>query len=62
VIIDAAVDTRWISENIADFDRLKSNDGIVAPADVADNYVMLHEQPSNAWTFELDVRPWIENW
>lgn len=62
VVIDAAVDTAWIGENFPGAAELKDKDGIVDPDDLAANYVMLHEQPRNAWTFELDVRPWIEKW
>lgn len=62
IIIDAAVETPWIKENHPDYDKLNANEGIVQPADLAKNYVMLHEQPRNAWTFELDIRPWIEKW
>ncbi len=62
VVIDAAVDTQWISENLPESAALKLKDGIVAPDDLADNYVMLYDQPRNAWTFELDIRPWIEKW
>ncbi len=62
VIIDAAVDTQWISENVPEFAALKLKDGVVEPADLAQNYVMLYQQPRNAWTFELDVRPWMERW
>ena len=62
VVIDAAVDTQWISENLPGAAALKLRDGIVAPDDLADNYVMLFDQPRNAWTFELDIRPWIEHW
>lgn len=62
VIIDAAVDTQWIQENHPKYKALKEKDGVVNPADLAKNYVMLHEQPKNAWTFELDVRPWVEQW
>lgn len=62
VVIDAAVDTQWISENVPNFDQLKSSDGVVAPDELANNYIFLHEQARNAWTFELDVRPWIEHW
>ena len=32
------------------------------PDDIAKNYIMLHKQPRNAWTQELDLRPWIEKW
>ena len=62
VVIDAAVDTEWIMDNIPEAADLKTRDGIVMPEDLAQNYVMLHEQPRNCWTFELDVRPWTENW
>jgi NAD(P)-dependent dehydrogenase (short-subunit alcohol dehydrogenase family) len=62
VVIDAAVDTQWISENLPEAAALKREDGIVVPDDLADNYVMLYDQPRNAWTFELDIRPWIEHW
>jgi predicted outer membrane repeat protein len=62
VIIDAAVDTQWIRENHPEYQSLSEKDGVVQPDDLAENYVMLHEQPRNAWTFELDVRPWVERW
>lgn len=62
VVIDAAVDTQWIAENLPESAALKLKDGIVAPDDLADNYTMLYRQPRNAWTFELDIRPWIERW
>lgn len=62
VIIDAAVDTQWIRENLPDFQDRKDKDGIVNPDDLAANYINLYDQPRNAWTFELDIRPWEENW
>lgn len=62
VVIDAAVDTQWINENVPEAAALKRRDGIVDPEDLAENYLMLHQQARNAWTFELDIRPWIERW
>jgi NAD(P)-dependent dehydrogenase (short-subunit alcohol dehydrogenase family) len=62
VVIDAAVDTQWIRDNHPEYEKLAGNDGLVVPSDLAKNYVMLHEQPRSAWTFELDVRPWAEHW
>jgi len=41
---------------------LKSEDGILAPEHIADAYWFLHQQPRDAWTFELDLRPWSERW
>jgi hypothetical protein len=32
------------------------------PNDIANNYLWLHKQPRNAWTHEIDLRPWIEKW
>jgi NAD(P)-dependent dehydrogenase (short-subunit alcohol dehydrogenase family) len=62
VVIDAAVDTAWIRDNIPGFDEKMAEDGIVHPDDLAKNYLMLHQQARNAWTFELDIRPWTETW
>ncbi|WP_439134481.1 SDR family oxidoreductase [Pseudomaricurvus sp.] len=62
VVIDAAVDTQWILDNVPRAKELKQEDGIVLPDDLADNYVHLYQQPRNAWTFELDIRPWAERW
>lgn len=62
VVIDAAVDTDWIKGMLPDYEERKANDGVVNPDHLAQNYVMLHEQPRSAWTFELDVRPWNEKW
>ncbi|UTW57524.1 SDR family NAD(P)-dependent oxidoreductase [Kordiimonas sp. SCSIO 12603] len=62
VVIDAAVDTKWIQGFLPDYADKKANEGIVEPSDLAKNYIHLYEQPKNAWTFELDVRPYIEKW
>ena len=62
IVIDAAVDTQWVKENVPIYEQRKAVDGIVKPDDLATNYVTLYDQPRNAWTFELDVRPWDEKW
>jgi NAD(P)-dependent dehydrogenase (short-subunit alcohol dehydrogenase family) len=61
-IIDGAIDTAWIAENFPDRHALKSQDGILNPAHIADAYWALHVQPRDAWTHELDLRPWMEAW
>ena len=35
---------------------------ILAPDEIARNYVWLHRQRRSAWTFEMDLRPWSETW
>jgi len=62
VVIDGAIDTAWIRENFPERAALKSQDGILDPDAIAENYWQLHCQPRSAWTHELDLRPWIENW
>jgi NAD(P)-dependent dehydrogenase (short-subunit alcohol dehydrogenase family) len=61
-IIDGAIDTNFIREIFPNVDELRENDAILSPDEIAKNYVMLHNQERNAWTHELDLRPWTENW
>ena len=61
-IIDGAIDTQWIAENFPLRHALKNDDGILNPEHIADAYWMLHAQPRDAWTHELDLRPWMEAW
>jgi NAD(P)-dependent dehydrogenase (short-subunit alcohol dehydrogenase family) len=60
VVVDAAIDTEFIRTNFPDRYALKDHDGIVNPEHLAENYWMLHNQPRDAWTHELDLRPWSE--
>jgi len=62
VVIDGAIDTAFIRENFPERYALKAEDGILNPEHIADAYWQLHCQPRDAWTFELDLRPWIERW
>jgi len=62
VVIDGAIDTAFIRENFPAKYAEKDQDGILAPEHIADAYWYLHSQPRDAWTFELDLRPWNERW
>ena len=61
VVIDGAIDTAFIRERHPDFDNAKAADLVLSPDAIAAQYVMLHHQPRNAWTHELDLRPWGES-
>lgn len=61
-IIDGAIDSNFIRENVPNVDDLRDEDAILNPDHIAQNYVMLHNQPRTAWTHELDLRPWKEAW
>ncbi|MEP9318969.1 SDR family oxidoreductase [Pseudomonas sp. LABIM340] len=62
VVVDGAIDTEFIRETFPERYALKDQDGILDPEHIADSYWYLHSQPRDAWTFELDLRPWIERW
>lgn len=38
----------------------RGEDAVMHPDAIAQNYLHLHRQPRNAWTQELDLRPWVE--
>jgi NAD(P)-dependent dehydrogenase (short-subunit alcohol dehydrogenase family) len=67
LVIDAGVDTEWVRE------RIKAREGdeglrnldpnrLMNPASVAEAYWQLYQQPRDAWTFEMDIRPFGEKW
>ena len=59
VRLDCDLDTPIMREVYGDaFDPAKLAD----PADVAEAYWRLHEQPKSAWTNELELRPHTETW
>jgi len=62
VVIDGAIDTRFIAENFPERYARKAQDGILDPEHIAENYWQLHRQPRSAWTHEMDLRPWMETW
>lgn len=61
-VIDGAIDTEFIASNFPERYALKAQDGILDPEAIAEAYWQLHRQPRNAWTHELDLRPWMETW
>lgn len=38
----------------------RGEDALLEPEAIAEAYWYLHNQPRNAWTQELDLRPWVE--
>jgi len=62
VVVDGAIDTDFIRTSFPERYALKNQDGILSPDHIAENYWYLHQQPRDAWTFEIDLRPYMENW
>ncbi|HEX6959486.1 MAG TPA: SDR family oxidoreductase [Ferrovibrio sp.] len=65
LVIDAGVDTAFVRERIkargGDAEALPP-DTLMNPASIAETYWQLHQQSRDAWTFELDLRPYGEKW
>jgi len=67
LIIDAGVDTAFVRERIKQqagpqaLEKLEP-DRLMNPASIAEAYWQLYRQPRDAWTFELDLRPYKEVW
>jgi NAD(P)-dependent dehydrogenase (short-subunit alcohol dehydrogenase family) len=58
IMIDAVVDLPRTRKNMPD----KPGDFFLKPDDMAASAVWLARQPRSAWTFEIEVRPFGENW
>jgi NAD(P)-dependent dehydrogenase (short-subunit alcohol dehydrogenase family) len=67
LIIDAGVDTEWVRSRIREregqtaLDKLEEG-RLMRPEAVAEAYWQLYLQPRDAWTFELEIRPFGEKW
>ncbi len=67
LVIDAGVDTSFVRERIkaaAGEQALNDlpEDALMNPSSIADAYWALHQQSRDAWTFEMDLRPYRETW
>jgi len=64
LVVDAGVDTAFVR----DLRRQRTGqdnfapDELMDPASIAETYWQLHAQPRDAWTHELDIRPFGERW
>jgi NAD(P)-dependent dehydrogenase (short-subunit alcohol dehydrogenase family) len=62
VVIDGGIDGEQLRSRYPDRVAEMGPDGLLNPDQIADAYWALHAQGRSAWTFELDVRPFGENW
>jgi NAD(P)-dependent dehydrogenase (short-subunit alcohol dehydrogenase family) len=60
VVIDGAINGEKVRANFADYLDSKGDDGGLEISAIADAFFMLHEQHRTAWTQELDLRPFKE--
>jgi len=62
VVIDGVIDIAATRELFPDWFENRAEDAILKPEQLADIYWMLHMQPRSAWSFEIDVRSYLEQW
>lgn len=67
LVIDAGVDTSFVRDRIAQARgaEVAANlppDVLMEPTSIANAYWALHQQSRDAWTFEMDLRPFGEKW
>lgn len=65
LVIDGAVDSEAIHRRMSaasgSMPELAA-DSLIQTSTIAQAYWMLHQQPRDGWTHELDLRPYIERW
>jgi NAD(P)-dependent dehydrogenase (short-subunit alcohol dehydrogenase family) len=62
VVVDGAIDGDRINTFLPSLKEQRGADGLLDPDAIAESFWNLYQQPRSAWTHELDVRPWVENW
>ena len=67
VIVDGIINTPFHSTDASPVPRdvwkaRSKNNGLIKPESIAQAFVYLSKQPRDAWTFEMDLRPWNERW
>jgi|TARA_B110000444_G_C18773589_1_gene563814 NADP-dependent 3-hydroxy acid dehydrogenase YdfG len=58
VLIDAVIDLEWTREWLPD----KPTDYFIQPDDIAETTYQIAHQPRSAWSFNVEMRPFGENW
>jgi NAD(P)-dependent dehydrogenase (short-subunit alcohol dehydrogenase family) len=59
-IAHVIIDGQIASERYQHLLSQRGPDSLLQPDAIAEMYIQLHLQPRSAWTFELDLRPWVE--
>ena len=62
VVVDGVINGEQVRSRFGEYLEQLGEDGSLEPDTIADSYWHLHSQPRNAWTFEIDLRPYKENW
>ena len=56
-----SLDAEAVRQAAADGLELEGSDGTLDPDAIAETYLHVHRQHRSAWTWEVELRPWAEN-
>ena len=62
VVVDGVINGERIQTFLPDYLKALGEDGSLNPDEMSEAFWQIHAQPRSAWTFELDLRPFKENW
>ena len=62
VVIDGPIGGEKIKKGLPEYAERLGEAGMISIQGIVDAYEFLYDQPSNAWTFELDIRTSLEKW
>ena len=57
IVVDGVIDIARTAAYV-----FKDEDAKISTTAIADTYWHLHAQPRTTWTWELDIRPYVEKW
>ncbi|MEM9055683.1 MAG: glucose 1-dehydrogenase, partial [Pseudomonadota bacterium] len=61
-IIDGVIDGEMVRSRFGDYLDALGEDGGLSPDEIANAFWYVHKQHRSAWTHEMDLRPYKENW
>ena len=62
VIVDGAIGGEKIMKGLPQYAEKLGEEGMISIEGIVDGYQFLYQQPRRAWSFELDMRTFKENW
>lgn len=61
-IIDGVIDGEMVRSRFGEYLEALGEDGGLSPDAIAEAFWYVHQQSKSAWTHEIDLRPFKENW
>lgn len=62
IVIDGVIDGEMVRSRFGEYIEQMGEDGALQPEAIAEAFWSIHSQHRSAWTHELDLRPFKENW